>query len=102
MLDADRRRQVSDDARDEGQAAGLVELLAARELVCERDLVDGLVALPEREAGLVGPAVLVAVEVLGLDDAFYAADRLLVDEDRCDTGLLGLNVERGQLVGGDQ
>ena len=90
VLDADGGRQVGRDAREERHAADVVELAAARELVGERDLVDGLVALPQREAGLVRPAVLVAVEVLRLDDASRRGDGLVVDEDGGDARLLGL------------
>ena len=57
VLDADRRRQVEDQLAEEGEPADLLEPAAPVELVRDGDLVDRLVALPERQAGLVGPAV---------------------------------------------
>ena len=100
VLDADRRRQLADDAREIRDAAGVVQLLAPRQFVRQRHLVDRLVPRPQRQARLVRPAVLVAIEVLRLHDPLDAPDRLFVDQDRRDAGLFGLDIERRQLVGG--
>ena len=95
VLDADRRGQLADEAREEGVAAGVLQLLAAVHFVRHRYLVDRFAALPEGKTGLVGPAVLIAVEVLGVKDTLDLIDRLAVHHERGEDRLFGLDVERG-------
>ena len=62
-LDAEAGRQAADDVGEVGLAADVFEAVAAGEFVGDGDLVDRFVAVPEVEAGLVDPAVLLAEEV---------------------------------------
>src|SRR5690606_21647534 len=86
------RRQTPDDLGEVSLAADFFELAAAGELVRDGDLVDCLVPLPESEAGLVDPAVLLTEEVAALEDGRDLVDGLGVDEERGDYGLFGLDV----------
>ena len=63
VLDVGRVRHAVDERRDVGRAADLVELARARELVLERDEVDGLAALDEADHLVEDAAVRVAEEV---------------------------------------
>ena len=67
----DERRELVDPRA----AADLLELAALLERVDERDRVDRLALLVEREAGAVDGAVALAVEVLGGEDLGDRADR---------------------------
>ena len=96
VLDADGGGKLGDEAAEEADAADLFEALAAGQLVGDGDLIDPLVALPEGQAGLVGPAVLLAVEVLGPEDALDFVDGILVHQEGGDDGLLGLHAEGRQ------
>src|SRR3989304_5126434 len=51
------------------------------QLVGDRDLVYGLVAPPEGEAGLERPGVLLAEEVVGLEGGGYSIDRFGVAQE---------------------
>ena len=95
-LDAEAGGQAADDIGEVGLAADLFEAFAAGELVGDGDLVDRLVAVPEVDAGLVDPSVLLAEEVEGLEDRGDLEDRLWINQEGGDDGLFGLGVVRRQ------
>ena len=94
VLDVERRR---DGRHEPGKVLGPADLLK-RALLCGGDLVrygnlvDRAVAFVQRKARLVALAVALAVEVGRSEDAGDARDRLAVDQNGADDGLLGANV----------
>ena len=82
VLRVDGRGNGSDDVAEIAGAANLLQPLPERQLTGDADLVNGFAAVVERLAGLVAPAVALAVEVAGhLDERRYAVDHLPVYEE---------------------
>jgi hypothetical protein len=94
VLDTDRCGQVQDELTKEGEAADVLQVAAPVELVRDGDLVDRLVALGEREAGLVSPGVSLAKEVARPQDPQGLEDRLLVHHERGNDRLFSLDIVR--------
>src|SRR6185503_6886581 len=98
VLDANRGRQVQYEVRYEAEAAYVFEPPAAVELVRHRDLVDALLAIPQRTAGLVGPGVGLAEEVTCFQNRRDLMYRLGVDHQRGHDRFFGLNIVWWQLL----
>jgi hypothetical protein len=98
VLGVDRRRDRVHQAGQVRRAADLLEPIAPAQLVAEGDEVDRLALAVEREHRLVDLAVLLAVEVAGLEEVPDAKDRIGVDEDRSEDALLRLHRLRRELV----
>ena len=94
VLDVGRARHAVGQRRDVGRPADLVELAAARQLLLERDEIDRVAALAERDHLLEDAAVRVAEEVARVDQLGGVVERLVVDQDRAEHGLLGLEIVR--------
>ena len=84
----DERRELGDPR----VAPDLLELAALLELVRERDRVDRLALLPEREHCPVDRPVRAAVEVGGVEDLRDGTDRRLGEQHRAEHRLLGLEI----------
>ena len=65
VLDMDGRGGVVDELGDVACPTDLLELIASLHFVTERDKIGRLAAFVQVEDGLVDPAVLFAVEILG-------------------------------------
>ena len=85
-----RGREV-DEARQVGRATDLVEMTLPFEDLAHGDDVDRLATLVELQHRCVDRAVVLAIEVLGLQQLGYLDDRVLVDEQRAQDGLLGFD-----------
>ena len=94
-LDAEAGWQPPYRVREEGLAAHIFEPVFGRQLVRHRDLVDRIIALPEVGAGFEHPAVLLAEEIVGFEDAVNADHRLRIDHQRRYDCFFSLNVMRG-------
>jgi hypothetical protein len=62
------------------------------------DLVEGLVALEEGQAGFVGPGILLAEEVVGPEDGCDLVYGFGVDEEGGDHSLFRFDVVGGKLL----
>jgi hypothetical protein len=94
----DRGRRLVRQLRQVRPAADLLEVLAALEGLGDRDKVNGLAPLEELEHRAIDRAMGLPVEVLRLEEFGDLDDRLAVDQDRAEDGLLGLETVRRQAV----
>ena len=81
-------------AGEVGAAADRFELVASLERLRHGDDVDRLAALEQLEDGRVDRGVGLPVEVLGSQELRDLDDRVAVDEDGAEHGLLGLEALR--------
>ena len=98
VLDVARSRHAVGERRDVGRAADLVELVRLDELVFDRDQIDRLAPVGERDHLLENAPVRVAEEIRRVDDFGRLIERLVVDQDRAEHALLGLQVMRQRAV----
>ncbi len=96
VLDVYRSGHHLDEVGEVGWAADPLEPLVQRQLVGDRHLVDRLAPVEQGKAGLVAPAVLLAVEVARLEERGDPRQGLAVDEDRSDERLFCVYVVRRQ------
>jgi hypothetical protein len=61
------------------------------------DLIDSFFAIIELKATLIGPAILLPVEILGLEECNDFEYGLGVDKKGTQHGLFGIEVVRGEL-----
>ena len=78
--------------------ADRLEVLGALQGLGDGDDVDGLAPLEQVEDDRVDLGVGLPVEVLGLEELGDLDDRVAVDEDRAEDGLLGFDGLRGQAI----
>ena len=67
----------------------------------QRDEVDRIVALAERDHAVEDAAVRVAKEVARVDELGGVVERVVVDQDRAEDGFLGVETVRERAFGGD-
>ena len=94
----DRGRRLVGQARQVAATADRLELIAPLERLRDRDDVDRLTALEQLENRRVDRAVRLAVEVRRAQELRDLDDRVAVDEDGAQHGLLGLETLRRQTV----
>ena len=99
VLDVGAARHAVGERRDVGGAADFLELARSLQLVLQRDQVDGVVALAERDHLVEDAAMRIAEEVARVDQLGGVVERLVVDQDRAEYGLLGLEVVRQRPFG---
>ena len=76
-------------------AAGELQLIAAPQLLAQRDEIDGLAAIEQREHGLVGRAMRLGVEVRRAEDLDHAGDGVAAfEKHRAEHRTLGIEVVR--------
>jgi hypothetical protein len=90
VLDVGRARDAVGQRRDVGRAADLVELTGARELLLERDEVDGGAALAERDHLLEDAPVRIAEEVARVDQLRCVVERLVRNQNCAEDGFFGV------------
>ena len=100
VLDVGRARYAVHERREIGRAADLVELARAPELLFERDQVDRVSALAEPLHLVEDAPVRIAEEVARRDQLRGVVERFVVDQDRAEDRLLGLEVVRQRAFGG--
>ena len=66
---------------DVSEAARILQLTLPHEFVGDRDLVESLAAVPQRQGGGVNQGVAVLEEVLGMEEGRDARDRFLVHHE---------------------
>ena len=95
-VDGGRRR--AREARQVGPAADRLQLARPLEGLRDRDDVDRLAPLEQVEHRLEDLAVRLPVEVRGPQELGDLDDRVAVDEDRAEHGLLGLEALGRQAI----
>ena len=99
VLDVDGGGDAADQRGDVGRAADLRQLIAPLQLVDQRDEIGGFAALVQIEDRLVDPAVLLSIEVVGLQEGGDLDDCVRVDQERAEDGLFGFRIGRDGFVG---
>ena len=94
VLDVGRTRHAVGQRRDVGGSADLVEVAGASKLLLERDEIDRVAALAERDHLVEDAPVRVAEEVARVDQLRGVIERLVVDQDRAEDRLLSFEVVR--------
>ena len=94
----DGGRGLVGQARQVRAAADGLELLGAFERLGHGDDVDRLALVKQLEHGRVDGAVGRAVEVLGAEELGDLDDRVTIDEDRAEDGLLGFRALGRQAI----
>ena len=94
----DGRRRLVRQRAEVGAAADGLEVAVALERLRDGDDVDRLAPLGQVEHHRVDPGVGLPVEVLGLEEVGDLDDRVPVDEDRAEHGLLGFDGLRRQAI----
>ena len=92
--DVRRGRHALGQLRQEGGTPHVGEIAAEPEGLGERDQVDGLAAIREREHGAEELPVRAAVEVVGLEQLHHPVERRVVEEHAAQHRLLGLDTLR--------
>ncbi len=99
VLDVGRPRHAVGERADVGGAADLVELARPGQLVLQRDEIDRLAPIGQRDHLLEDAPVRVAEEIRRVDDLGRLVERLVVDEDRAEHALLGFEIVRQGAIG---
>ncbi len=92
--DVRRARHAVDQARDVRRPADLVEFARAAQLLFQRDQIDRVVALGERDHLVEDAAVRVAIEVIGVDDLDRFVHRFVAQDHRAEHGAFGFEIVR--------
>ena len=100
VLDVGRARHAVGEGADVGRPADFFNLVRSRQLVLDGDEIHRLAAVGERHHLLEDAAVRIAEEVLGVDDLGGLVEDLVVDENRAEHALLGLEVVRQGAIHG--
>ena len=87
-------RKAVDERRDVGRAAHFVQLACARELLFQRDEVDGVAALAELHHLFEDAAMGIAKKIARVQDFSGRIERVVVDQNRAEDGTLGFEVVR--------
>ena len=98
LRDVDGGRRLVREAREVGATADRLELVLALERLGDRDDVDRLAPLEQLERGGIDPAVRLAIEVGRAQELGDLDDRVAVDQDGTEHGLLGLETLRRKAV----
>ena len=98
VLDVGRRRHASGQFRQVDDAARLVELTAAFQLLAHRQLIDGIIALVEGDHGGVYAPVRAVVERLVVEQFDGPPHGASVDQHGAEDGLLHLHRLRRHTV----
>ncbi len=98
LRDVDGGRRLVRQARQVGAAADRLELIATLQRLRDRHDVDRLAPLEQVEHRGVDPAVGLPVEVGGAQELGDLDDRVAVDQDRPEHGLLGLETLRRKTI----
>ena len=96
--DVDGGRRLVREAGQVGAATDRLELVAPLERLGDGDDVDRLAPLEQVEHRRVDAAVGLPVEVLGAQELGDLDDRVAVDEDGAEHGLLGFETLRRQTI----
>src|SRR3989337_2731317 len=94
VLDVGRSRDTVGERRNVGGPADLLELSAARQLLFQRDEIDRITALAERDQAVEDAAVRIAEEITRVDELRRVIEGLVVHEDRSKHGLFRFQVVR--------
>jgi hypothetical protein len=94
VLDVGRSRYAVGQRRDVGRPPDLVQLPGPRQFFLQRDEVDGMTAFAERHHLVEDAAVRITEEVLGVDQLGGVVERVVVDQDRAEDRLLGIEIVR--------
>ena len=94
VLDVGRTRHAVGQRRKVGRTAYFVELTTSRQLFPQRDEVDRIVALAERNHAVEDPAVGVAEKIARVDELGGVIERFVVNQDRAEYGFLGVEAVR--------
>ena len=94
VLDVGGARHAVGQRRDVGRTADFVELAGARQLLLQRDEIDRLVPLVERNHLVEDAPMRVAIEVAAVDDLHREVERVVVDEDRAEHRALRFEIVR--------
>ena len=100
VLDVGRARHAVDERGDVRGAADFVELAGALELLFERDQIDRLAALRQRDHAVEDAAMRVAKERLRVDDRRGDVEGFVVDQDRAEHGAFGVEIVRERALRG--
>ncbi len=99
VLDVDGRGNGIDEASDLCRATDLLQLTLALQLLAQGHEVGRFPPLVEVKDGLVDPAVLLAVEILGPQERSDPEDCVRVDEEGAQDRFLSLNAMRCHSLG---
>ena len=99
VLDVGGARHAVGERRDVGGPADFVQLARPRQFVLQRDQIDRVAALAEYDHLLEDAAVRVAEEIPRVDQLRGVIERLVVDQDRAEHGLLRVERMRQRTVG---
>ena len=94
VLDVGRARYAIDERRDVGRPADLLEVARTAQLLFERDEIDGVAALGERDHLVEDASMGLAKEVAGVDDLRCEVERVVVQQDRAEHGPLRFEIVR--------
>ena len=100
VLDVGTARHAVGERRDVGRPADLLELAGTLQLVFQRHQVDGIAALAERNHLVEDAAMRIAEEVARVDQLGRVVERVVVNQDGAENGLLGFKVVRKRAFGG--
>ena len=92
ILNVDRGRDLGDEVTQVSSAPDCFKLFALCQLAAHHDLIYCFIPLVKGKARLVDPLILLPVEVLRFEQPRDLGDRLGVDEDGAQHGLLGIEV----------
>ncbi len=99
VVDVGRPRDAVDQRGDVRGAADFVDLAGASELLLQRDEIDGVAALDERDHLLENPAMRVAEEIGRVDDLGGEVERVVMQQDGAEDGPLGFEIVRKRPLG---
>ncbi len=94
VLDVGRARHAVGKGGDVGGSANLVEFTGARQFLFQRDEVDRVVPLVERDHPIEDATMRVAVEVPAVDDLRCQIERVVVDQNRAEHRSFGFEIVR--------
>ena len=94
VLDVGRARYTVGERRDVCGPADFIQIAAARQFFFQRDEVDRLVPLIERDHPIEDAPMRVTIEIAGVDDLCGEIEGVVVDEDRAEHRTLGFEIVR--------
>ncbi len=100
VLDVGTARHAVGERRDVRGTADLLELAGPLQLVLQRHEVDGIAALAERDHLVEDAAMRIAEEVARVYELGRVVERVVVNQDGAENGLLGFQVVRKRAFGG--
>ncbi len=99
VLDVRRPRHAVGERGDVRRAADIVEVARARQLFLERDEIDRVAALAERDHLVEDAPVRIAEEVARVDQLRRVIERFVVDQNCAEHGFFGVEIVRKSTLG---